>query len=131
MKLPLLRKLVVEDFGDQKSWIEKLLNPINDFVQTISTGLNKNLTFADNLNSGIREVLFLGGVEIVLKNPLPFIPAGILAIKLQEDSNVPNIIAVNWSMYWYYDYNTGALKIRFTGLTANRAYKATFLIIGG
>lgn len=42
-------RLVVEDFPDQKGWIGKLIQPINDFLTEAIKILNGGVTFADQM----------------------------------------------------------------------------------
>lgn len=42
-------RLAVEDFPDQKSWLGKLIQPINDFLTQTITILNGGVTFADQI----------------------------------------------------------------------------------
>jgi len=41
--------LKAEDFPEQKSWIAKLLQPINSFFSSVNTILQGNVTFGDNI----------------------------------------------------------------------------------
>lgn len=52
-KLPPISRLVTEDFADQKSWIGKLLQPVNQFMESVFAALNQGLTIKDNTTGDI------------------------------------------------------------------------------
>jgi hypothetical protein len=55
-KLPQIRRLVLEDFMEQKSWIARLFLPLNTFMESVVTALNKNLTITENFNGEVKVV---------------------------------------------------------------------------
>ena len=56
MIIPPLKRLITEDFTSQKSWIDKLIQPLNQFFEGVSSALGKGLTFSDNFDGEIRTV---------------------------------------------------------------------------
>lgn len=54
-KLPPIKRLRKEDFPDQ-AWIDKLLYPLNQFMESISSALNGNITLPENTRAVIREI---------------------------------------------------------------------------
>jgi len=58
MKLS-VQKFSVEQFQDQKSWIDKLFGPLNNFMSQVYAGLNNQLTVADNLFMELKSISVL------------------------------------------------------------------------
>lgn len=54
--IPPIRKLYLEDYASQKSWIGPLLTTVNLFMTTVVEALTKELTLAANSTSDIRKV---------------------------------------------------------------------------
>lgn len=55
MIIPQLKRLITEDFISQKSWIDKLIQPLNNFFEGISSALSKGLTITDNFDGEVRS----------------------------------------------------------------------------
>lgn len=55
-ELPPIRKLYLEDYASQKSWIGPLLIILNQFMTAVVTALTKGLTLIDNTTSDIKYV---------------------------------------------------------------------------
>ena len=58
-KLPPIRKLYIEDYASQKSWIGPFLLILNSFMQAIFSSLNKQLTLVENTTSDIKTITLL------------------------------------------------------------------------
>lgn len=57
-KLPQLKRLVVDDFQDQKSWISKLFLVVNPFMESMVGCLNQAITVRENMAADILSVTF-------------------------------------------------------------------------
>jgi len=53
------RKLIVEDFPDQKSWIGDLFWVINDFVTKVVSNVNGQIEFGSNIIGAEKELDFV------------------------------------------------------------------------
>lgn len=58
-RLNATRKLIVEDFPDQKDWIGDLFVVINDFITKVSSILNGNVEFSTNVIGVEKELDFV------------------------------------------------------------------------
>ena len=58
MKLPVYKRINREDIPDAEDWIGRLLYPINQFFESVSAGLNKNITFQDNIQCFSKTLQF-------------------------------------------------------------------------
>lgn len=54
--LPPIRKLYIEDYTSQKSWIGPFLIVMNTFMTTVVSALTKNLTLVDNTTSDLKYI---------------------------------------------------------------------------
>lgn len=48
-KQPTTRRFLLEDFSGQKSWIPKLIDPLNTFLISVITAFNNQLTIGENM----------------------------------------------------------------------------------
>ena len=53
--VPSIRRLLLEDFPDQAEWIEKLLQPVNQYMEQSAAAL-RALTINDNMLGAIKTV---------------------------------------------------------------------------
>ena len=59
-KIPALQRLLVEDFPDQAQWIQKLISPVNDFMENSIYALTRNLSFFDNMAAQVQNIQVQG-----------------------------------------------------------------------
>jgi hypothetical protein len=55
-KLPTIKRLSIEDFQSQKAWISRLISPINEFIVSVVSSFNNNLTFTENISAQVKTV---------------------------------------------------------------------------
>lgn len=68
MKLPQIQRILREDLREAPSWIDKLLNPLNQFLDTMYGGLNKNITLTENIDCQERVFTFTTKIDYVANN---------------------------------------------------------------
>lgn len=54
-RLPTFKRFSREDFKGAGSWIDKLIEPLNEFMNSIVSALNSSLTFQANMNCEVRS----------------------------------------------------------------------------
>lgn len=126
------KRFYVEDFSEQKGWVGKLLQPLNDFLETVSGVLKNNVSFKDNLAVQVNTLT-------VSELPFEFSwtrsdrPIGMFVVACRNASNasVGGLSLPTWAI-------TDAGKIRVTTLdtlspapSASNTYTITFVTIGG
>lgn len=52
-KLPPFKRFSLEDFQDQRGWIEKLISPLNEFTTRVTGALVNGLTHSENVQAQI------------------------------------------------------------------------------
>lgn len=63
---PSIRRLLVEDFpADQRTWIGKLLQVLNQFMDETGFALSKNVSLRENTYVQIKELEFIGNATIL------------------------------------------------------------------
>jgi len=59
-RIPPVNRITLEDFStEQRAWIGKLITPINTFFQQVTSALNGQLTFGENISGQSREMEFV------------------------------------------------------------------------
>jgi hypothetical protein len=58
LRLPSVRLISRQDLKDAPSWIDRLLGPLNQFLGTVYQGLDKQLTFQENIRATVKELTF-------------------------------------------------------------------------
>lgn len=56
MRLPIQKKISREDMKEAPSWVNAIIEPVNNFMNTVYLTLNRNVTYADNFGSFIKEI---------------------------------------------------------------------------
>ena len=108
-RIPPLTRLQAEDFSSQSEWIEKLLGPLNRFMELTTNALNKQLTLEDNMAAAIKTVELDGTFPVRVAWTLPGKPVSVIVGNVYRADGAPHTmtspVAVQWS------YNSGVLSI--------------------
>jgi hypothetical protein len=126
MKLPVLSKIRKEDILDAPEWVARIINPINDFFERIYLGLNKEITFEDNIKSEIRNIK-------LKQTDLPYSfttlkAQGILKLMCEKISGNHEIITNAVDIDWTIAENTVTIN-NITGIDSTSDYNLRLLII--
>ncbi len=135
-KLPIIKRISKEDLKEAPSWLDKVLYPLNLFMESVYTALNKGLTFQDNFASQIKDVEFTTPTNYVSAqnfNKVTFVHSlktmaiGISILSIHEKQSsavIKNAVSLDWR-----DIN-GTININFvTGLEDNKKYIIRLLIL--
>lgn len=127
-QLPKQKKIIPEDFPKEK-FMPQLLQPINEFFETVTSALNKNLTFKENIASEILTVNIDGVFPIKLKweNKNRAVSAWLGSCRETSGTHVALItpLYLDWEMN-----SAGQFQINnIVGLTASSSNKFTATII--
>lgn len=64
MKIPVIRKIRKEDLGgDLPQWVEKMLSPLNQFIEQVGVAVTGKLSFGDNIASKLLDLEFVHNQE--------------------------------------------------------------------
>ena len=127
MKFSTTKTIVLEEFPqEQRAWLPKLINPLNQFLEQVYKSLVNGLTLRDNMKSKVSEIKI--GVQqsypIKLAWTLNEKPTSCVLGALAEDVSAFSALPLH-SFQWV--YNQGQLELYLVGLDANKAYKATIV----
>jgi len=140
-KLPNQKRVLREDLKDAPSWIDRLITPLNSFMESVYYALNKNITFNENIASQIKEIEFttlstystaspkIDGFQVIqfphsLKNK----PFGVTIQQITEKSGTYNPITSPVCIDWY--DNNGVININYiTGLEDSKTYIIRLLVL--
>lgn len=136
-RIPTTKRFIVEEFKEQKSWIEKLLGPLNDFILNVNNAFNNNLTFRENLQAQITDVTIQTDAAAALafdytfKNTMKGKPIGVWIVNIQEQANNPTPL-VGDGVFVQWSVGDGQIIInQITGLDVSKEYVVTFVAIAG
>lgn len=134
MQLPPIKRLLTEDFKSEDKWIGKLLFPLNQLLQSLSTGLQNGLTFQENISSQVKTVTFnnnTGEFPIVFKNTLKNSPIGCWVIDVEDISSSPQSLssAVTVTGRTFDSANNQHRILSLSGLVSGQQYKVSFVLI--
>ncbi len=132
-RIPPIKRLTTEDFKDQTSWIGKLIQPLNEFMSSVSLALTRGLTFSENMAAQVKDVKVTHAASAY---PLKFLydlsskPQGALVVRVVEVSDTPSVLSN--AVYADWDYRDGQVIINnFTGLTNGNTYNVRVIILAG
>ena len=132
-KLPDQRKILIEDFPQQKSWIGALLAPINRFFEDVLRIFNKGITIQENMDAAILTVNIEGVYPVDMAWTLKSTPKAAFLGQCRERDG--NHTALTDPLFLEWEY-TSSGKFRITnivGLTSSSTNKfiATIVVFTG
>jgi hypothetical protein len=128
MKLTNIKRLLVEDFSSQSSWIGQLLTVLNQFIENVTQALSKGLTVTDNMDAEIREITFLASETVSFKVNTRNRPKGVLVSRFETVSGSAPTSAP--FPVWSFNSADSTITINswFGGLSATAKYRVTFYV---
>lgn len=133
-KLPPQSRLTLEDFPSEKSWIGKLISPLNGFMTALVSALNNGLTFSENLSSVVRTIAVPAGTTaypLYFSWALKSKPIGLWVVSAYETLGAHTNFTAAISADWEFT-TSGQVKINgFPGLPTGTSYYVTVVAITG
>jgi hypothetical protein len=135
-KLPTQKRIMKEEIKEAPSWVERLISPINRFMETVYNTLNKNVDFRNNIRCDIVEYQFKTtptgtfDLPIILKHNLKSRPEGVLLLEIRQVDG--NYSPVNGSLSLQWRGGNQEVYIESIGvnnLNNSTTYMFRFLII--
>jgi len=130
--LPPIRRLVVEDFPEQK-WIGKLLSPINEFMESVYRNLNRQLTLRENVASDFHTAEVDGTYPLALAWTLKARPISVHVGNTVRSDGASFTITAAVGIRWSFN-QSGQLQIdQVVGVTptSSAKFKLTLLSFTG
>ena len=128
MKINAVRRLVLEDFPSEvRSWLTKLIQPLNQFTGEVIAALSGGLTIGDNLKAKKYDLTIAASqaYPIKLSYTLNEKPTSVSVAYCMEDTGTPTTPTVAYSVWWTYSNNE--LSVTMIGLDAAKRYKVIVL----
>lgn len=126
MKLPTIKKIMREDLKNAPDWVGRLIDPVNSFMESVYTALNKNITLYDNISSFIKEITYrtpstypTGVDNISFLNELRARATGVVILQAFDNASYTPVSIGNIS--WIEDAS-GIVIYPVTGLQASKTY---------
>lgn len=127
MKIGIVKRILKEDLaktGEVPSWVDALIQPLNDAITRFAQALTNNLTLSDNMLGRQYTIELSHGVETVVNPQSRIRPLGILvldAVGSQIDS---------YGMDRKQDGTLG-ITVRFVGGSSGTKATVTFFVLLG
>lgn len=130
-QLPSIKSLTIEDYPDEKTWIGKLIDPLNSFMSSVITNLNKGLTIGENVNGFIKTFDVTGGAfPVSIPNSLKSRPIAVIIGSIYNKQTPAATIGTGITIEW--EFASSTLKIKnISGLTTGTKYTVTVIVLGG
>lgn len=123
MRLNSPRRLVKEDYPSKYADLtEKLIDPINDFMNEVYQGFNKRLNYNDNFEAFVTEIVVTGGIESNVRNELVFPIKGATVLRV-DTLSVANEKLATAPFIQFTNGNNQITINNITGLVAGRTYR--------
>ena len=127
MKFSTTKTIVIEEFPDEtRSWLVKLINPLNQFLEQVYKTLVNGITLRDNMKGQVDEIKI--GVSQIYPIKLSWKvnekPTSCQLGYLAQDTSA-FVLLPTYSFQW--NYNQGLLEIYFSGLDPTKAYKGRII----
>lgn len=128
-KFGAVKKIDINDMpSEQRSWIGKLLEPLNQFMTQTSTALTNGLVIADN-NRTVKITTTIAANQVypmtynlkALKEKPSMVLIG--ALRTTDGTSITDAFSVTWS------YNDGILSYTLLGLNASSKYEITLIAL--
>lgn len=134
--LPNVKQIRLEDLGAKvPEWVSNLLTPLNSFMESVYTILNKNISF-DNLNCKVFKYTFTtdsgytGGTwsNITFQSGIIGKTTGVILLSAVNMTNTSSVSLLSKSIEWTEQENNIVVKY-IAGLANSTKYNITLLII--
>lgn len=136
--LPPIRKLYIEDYASQKSWIGPFLIVMNTFMTAVVTALTKNITLADNTTSDVRTVTLSTVPTAAAPTSLawikPVAPLAVIVGNTRRSNGAVVTLSAAVQVQWQMSTSNTSIQItNVVGITptADTQYLLTLICIAG
>ena len=88
MKLPILKKIQKEDLQtgeDLPKWVDRMLTPVNQFIEQVGIAITGRLSFGDNMAGKFTELRFVHDVEQELNPNDSRAVIGVIPVFAEQD----------------------------------------------
>ena len=127
-RIPPLQRFSQEDFPDQNTWIDRLLQPLNAFFERITAVLNKGITVTDNMAGAMVTVELNGTWPVRVAWSLEQRPVSVLVGNVYRSDGASFTLTDAVQVQWQFN-QAGQLQIDgVTGITPTSGTKYKVLL---
>ncbi len=132
MRLPSQKKILREDLKDAPDWVSGIINPVNNFMESVYQALNKNITFSENIASFVKEISYktpstyptVANVEFASQ-----LRTKAIGVEVLQAFDKDNYTPAAGPVYVPWVEENGVIVIgSITGLQANKTYLIRLLV---
>ncbi len=127
MKITTQKRFVAEEFpSEPRSWIARIIQPLNAFIEQMTSALTGGLTLADNIKAKVFTVDIQANqvYPIKMAYTLNERPTACFKGAIHENPFETGSLPVN-DFTWI--LNNNVLELTFSGLNSSKAYRATII----
>lgn len=133
MRPPIYKRLSREDFQDAPNWIDRLLLPLNQFMESTTNIFSKNISLGDNIQarSFTLSLTTTASYTTGTFEPVKFswggasLPTFVQVTSITKDDGTPFLGSVGTPAWRYVD---GVVISYVPGLADSSKYSVTFLV---
>jgi hypothetical protein len=114
MKIESINKIWKKDIPDAPDWLERVLTPLNEFMDSVSSALRGRLAFSDNFNCETKEFQFTHGVEQKISFNLKSY-SGLIVTKVPDTTDDAKIL-ISYPKVRMIDNQTLGITFYFNGI---------------
>lgn len=125
--IPKLKGFLIEDFKEAPAWFQKFIEPLNQYMTSVTNGLSGRLTTQDNFLAYDEPLDFTTNATAANTFPLRFknkLLGGVKPVSVtvgQLAKNTGASLSAAWSMSWILN-PAGEIEISFQGLENSTRY---------
>ena len=132
--LPPINRLILEDFpAEPRKWLGKLIQPVNQFFESIYSALNKGLTIADNFAGEVKTVELDGTFPLKLTWSQKSKPVAVLVGDVYRSDG--SAVSLTYGVFVKWSFNQSAqLQLdAVVGIspTSSAKYKVSLVCLTG
>lgn len=127
MRIESINKISRKDLAEAPAWIEKLLSPLNQFMDSVSTAMRGRLAFYDNVYCETKEFTFQHAIEQKISYNLKTY-SGLIVVKVPDSTDVNQRLS-GFPIVRTIDNQTLGVTFYFVGVGTTTG-KVKFIILG-
>jgi len=129
MKLPQLNKVRREELKDAPGWVDKLIDPINLFMEQLFTAVDKNIDI-DNLDEQVYEnTIKITDIPLKIRLYKSKVVSGIVPLQVLQVS--PDFTPIGSAIFfeWVQEDNETVTIQNIVGIVGGQSYKIRIRIV--
>lgn len=126
MKIQPIKRFILEEFPKEvRSWLDKMFQPLNTFMEQTVALSNNGITVQENLKAQVFEIVVYGQDPPQSRAwKMNQRPVGVWEVDIAEVANATGTIPAH-SLLW--TYKGDSIEFKLNGLTSGVKYRLTFI----